>query len=101
MTTTSNTAATVEIDITLQGDTRTVAFTIYSDTMARSGAVFGCRVGNGNKVHLTTGAAFLTEKGWQFNAGTGYALNGQRRITTWADIVADGSQSKHCGTAIR
>ena len=94
----------ITIDITINGETRPVEFsTVNNDNVqkADSSWVFGCKRGQGTKVHRTTGTVWYENGEWVFNRYSGYALNrGQCEIVAWADQVSETSKSQHAGTKI-
>jgi len=104
-TTETGEAATYEKEIitfpvTIGNETRQIEFIrISGHKMARSGYIFGCRKGNGTKIHRTSAAIWYSNGEWAFDWDSGYALNsGNCLITDFADQVADRLKSEHVGT---
>jgi hypothetical protein len=100
---TPNTATDIiTMDITIGGETRTVDFRRWNPErgIANSGGIFGCRKGQGKKIHRTGASICLVDGEWVFNWHSGYALNqGDCLIVAFADQVAEGRKSQHSGTA--
>ena len=96
----------ITMDITIDGETRSVVFdTIYKggeEKRAHSAQVFGCKCGQGAKVHRTKASIWNDgDDNWRFERNSGYALNrGNQRIIAWADTVSEYLASQHIGTKI-
>jgi hypothetical protein len=91
--------------VTIDGETREIEFDrITSDTrgiMSSGWDVFGCRRGQGVKIHATKADIVFHNGEWVFNWRSGYALNrGDCLIVAFADTVNDSRASEHVGTAI-
>lgn len=92
---------TIQIPVTLQGETREVTFTVLGESghMAVSAPIFGARIGRGEKTHRASMDAWPRENGWEISKRT-TCLNKQAVITEWADEVRDAHKSQHNGSAI-
>lgn len=109
------------LDITLNGETRTVEFTAFSDKWASSSAAVALgKIGYGGKNHAVEITAWRLDKmdprtaatyspkncvtdadGVVWGIGqTGYALNRQARIIGWFDDTSKWN-SQHIGSARR
>jgi hypothetical protein len=91
--------------VTIDGETREIEFErMGNDTrpiMSSTRDVFGCRRGQGAKVHRTSATIVFDNGEWVFNWRSGYALNrGDCLIVAFADTVTDARASEHVGTAI-
>jgi hypothetical protein len=92
----------ITMDITIAGETRTIGFRQWNPEqgIALSSNVFGCRRGQGKKIHRTGASICLVDGEWVFNWRSGYALNrGDCLIVAFADQVNDSRKSQHTGTA--
>jgi hypothetical protein len=96
------TVEVVTFPVTIDGETRDIEFTIIGNpNVAHSREVFGCRRGQGKKIHRTNAALCNVDGEWVFDWHSGYALNrGGCAIVAFADQVADTRKSEHVGTAI-
>jgi len=92
----------ITLAVTLNGETREIEFSRRNDhPSADSTGVFGCRKGQGVKIHRTTGTIRLNNGEWTFSQRSGYALNeGNCLIVAFIDQVGDNQKSQHIGTAI-
>lgn len=93
-----DTNITITLEITLNGETRTVEFMQGRDDLASSLPVFAARIGNGVKSHRVCGLAWKRNGEWAFSTAT-YVLNREARITQWADTVGH-TKSNHVGSKI-
>jgi hypothetical protein len=98
----SYTLETITLPVTIGGETREIEFTRTDDRpIARSKQVFGCRRGQGIKIHRTDATIYFKDGEWTFGWRSGYALNrGDCLIVAFADQVADHRKSQHTGTTI-
>jgi hypothetical protein len=93
----------VTFPVTIDGETREIEFSgDVDDKRLTSGwHEFGCRRGQGTKIHATKADIVLHNGEWVFNWRSGYALNrGDCLIVAFPDTVSDARKSEHVGTAI-
>jgi len=92
----------VTFPVTIDGETRDIEFQISgNEHVAISREVFGCRRGQGKKIHRTSAHICNVDGEWVFNWHSGYALHRSTcEIVAFADQVADTRKSEHVGTAI-
>jgi hypothetical protein len=92
----------ITLAVTLNGETREIEFTRrHNHSSADSTRVFGCRKGQGAKIHRTTGTIRLDNGEWTFRQRSGYALNDANcLIVAFIDQVGDNQKSQHIGTAV-
>lgn len=92
----------VTFPVTIDGETRDIDFEIGGNPkVATSREVFGCRRGQGKKIHRTSADICNVDGEWVFNWHSGYALHRSTcEIVAFADQVDDTRKSEHVGTAI-
>jgi hypothetical protein len=93
----------VTFPVTIDGETREIEFSGDTDDKILTSGwhEFGCRRGQGVKIHATSAAIVLHNGEWAFNWRSGYALNrGDCLIVAFADTVNDARKSEHVGTVI-
>jgi hypothetical protein len=90
---------TINLEITIGNETRTIEFKCVRDDMAWSADVFAARIGNGAKFHRSKGMAFNYKGVWTFEHD-GFALNKRAKIVKFADQV-EFAKSQHGGSKIK
>lgn len=87
-------ANTLTLTVTINKETRTVQFVISSrQGYAYAGNIVACRIGNGEKLHLTDLTAYESNGFWQVSMRA-CVRNRQAVIVEWADKVKETTKTK-------
>jgi hypothetical protein len=84
---------TITITVTINEETRAIEFRSYRSGYAYSNDVAACRIGRGEKLHLTWLTAYEKDGVWQVSK-VAVVRNRQAVVVEWADKVKDTTKTK-------